>query len=55
LLAARVAKAIELGAKLISTETGEEVPGDPQHSYHNIVKAGFREAVVRENWVPQVQ
>ena len=55
LLAARVAKAIELGAKLISTETGKEVPGDPQHSYHNIVKAGFREAVVRENWVPQVQ
>ena len=55
LLAARVTKAIDAGAKLMATETGEEVPGDPQHSYHNILKAGFREAVVRENWVPRAE
>jgi hypothetical protein len=33
--------------------TGEAVPGDPQHSYGNIVKAGFAEAYLRENWVPE--
>ncbi len=34
------------------TTTGEEVEGDPQHSYKNIVRAGFREAYVRENFAP---
>lgn len=52
LLAARIDKAIALGCRMIATETGEAVPGDPQHSYHNIMKAGFTEYGVRENWVP---
>jgi len=52
LLAARVARARELGCRLLFTETGEEVDGDPQHSYHNIQRAGFAEAGLRENWVP---
>jgi len=32
------------------TATGEAVAGDPQHSYKNIKRAGFREKYVRENW-----
>jgi hypothetical protein len=32
--------------------TGEAVPGDDQHSYHNIERAGFEEAYLRENWIP---
>jgi GNAT superfamily N-acetyltransferase len=52
LLAARIAAARRLGCRLLFTETGEWVEGDPQHSYHNIRRAGFAEAGLRENWVP---
>lgn len=41
-MAARIEQARALGATLLHTETGEAVPGDPQHSYRNIEKAGFR-------------
>jgi hypothetical protein len=34
------------------TCTGVDVPGDPQHSYKNILKAGFREDYVRRNFSP---
>jgi hypothetical protein len=33
------------------TETGEAVDGDPQHSYRNILRAGFEQLDVRENFV----
>ena len=46
-------KAIELGCKRMFTETGEAVEGDPQHSYKNILKAGFTESVLRENYAPK--
>ncbi|GAB1256350.1 hypothetical protein NBRC116494_08520 [Aurantivibrio plasticivorans] len=52
LLAARVNAAIAMGAGSIITATGEEVPGDPQHSYKNILRSGFKENYLRENWVP---
>ena len=52
LLHRRIADAIEMGCRLIVTETGEEVDGDPQHSYKNILRMGFEEDVVRENWAP---
>lgn len=51
-LAARINHAIELGCRALYTCTGEDVPGDPQHSYKNIVKAGFRELYVKENYAP---
>ena len=41
-MSARIERARELGVKVMQTETGEAVPGDPQHSYHNIERAGFR-------------
>ncbi|MFC1665543.1 hypothetical protein ACFL17_07950 [Pseudomonadota bacterium] len=50
IMEARIQKAIELGCENIFTETGEEVEGDPQHSYKNILKAGFKESQIRSNY-----
>lgn len=52
LLRHRVKQAIDLGCRRIVTETGEDVPGDPQHSYRNILRMGFAEDFVRENFAP---
>lgn len=52
MLAARIAKAAELGCRLMATTTGEAVEGDPQHSYSNIERAGFRAAYTRANFGP---
>ncbi|MFP6730515.1 MAG: GNAT family N-acetyltransferase [Alphaproteobacteria bacterium] len=52
LLAARIKAALDHGCHAMFTCTGEEVPGDPQHSFKNILKAGFTEAYVRENYAP---
>ena len=52
LLAHRINFAIEMGCQTIVTATGEAVEGDPQHSYHNIMRYGFNEFKVRQNWVP---
>lgn len=52
LLARRVNDAIAAGCNRLLTCTGEEVPGDPQHSWHNIEWAGFRPTRLRENWIP---
>jgi GNAT superfamily N-acetyltransferase len=51
LLQARIQQALDLGCRAIFTETGEAVPGDPQHSYRNILRAGFRELVLRDNYL----
>jgi GNAT superfamily N-acetyltransferase len=52
LLRRRIIDALDLGCRIIGTATGEAVPGDPQHSYRNILKMGFREDYVRENYAP---
>jgi len=52
ILTARIEHARELGVTLITTETGEAVEGDAQHSYGNILKRGFKEDYLRENWAP---
>jgi GNAT superfamily N-acetyltransferase len=49
LLAARIAKARELGIERLTTETGERVPARPSNSYRNILRAGFSERYVRAN------
>ena len=51
-MAARLGVAIEAGCERIFTETGEAVEGDPQHSYGNIMRYGFVEGPLRENWKP---
>ncbi len=53
IMAARIQKAIDLGCRRMFTETGEAVEGDPQHSYKNILRAGFTESVLRENYSPK--
>jgi GNAT superfamily N-acetyltransferase len=55
LLRYRVQFALDNGCKQIFTCTGEEVPGDPQHSYSNILKSGFKEEYVRHNFAPSVR
>lgn len=52
LLATRIRKANELGCHTLCSETGEAVPGDPQHSFHNLVRAGFRPTHTRDNFAP---
>ena len=52
IMAARIAKAIDLGCTHMFTETGEAVEGDAQHSYKNIMKHGFVETRLRENYEP---
>lgn len=50
-LSRRIRDALDLGCQTLLTTTGEEVEGDPQHSYKNIVRTGFRPVYVRENFV----
>lgn len=52
LLAARVEFALDNGCNQVFTCTGEDVPGDPQHSYSNIMRCGFKETYVRANYAP---
>jgi len=52
LLRQRIVDALDLGCRLVATATGEAVAGDPQHSYNNIKRMGFREAYLRENYAP---
>lgn len=49
-LAARIEAARALGCTLLFTETGEEVPGEAQHSYRNIERAGFVPAYTIANY-----
>lgn len=53
LLARRIEDAVAAGCTRLMTATGEAVPDDPQHSYHNIEWAGFEPKYTRENWVPK--
>ena len=52
ILAARLRLALDLGCERMFTCTGVAASGDPQHSYGNILKLGFRKAYVRENYSP---
>lgn len=51
-LAARVRFALERGCRALHTCTGEAVPGEPQHSWNNILRCGFRATYPRENYAP---
>lgn len=52
LMRRRILDALDLGCRSIVTATGEEVPGDPQISYKNILKMGFEPAYLRKNYAP---
>ncbi len=51
-LAARIECAAAAGCRELCTMTGEAVDGEDQLSYRNIMKSGFEESYLRENWVP---
>lgn len=53
IMADRLNLAAKLGCEHIFTETGEAVAGDAQHSYKNILKAGFEESILRLNYAPR--
>jgi GNAT superfamily N-acetyltransferase len=52
LIARRIREAAGLGCSLLITETDADTPGEPNPSYHNLVRAGFRLAYLRPNYVP---
>jgi GNAT superfamily N-acetyltransferase len=49
LLRHRLSTAEALGLERIHTCTGAPAPGDPQHSYRNILRCGFAETILRGN------
>ena len=51
LIAARIGAAAAAGAEVVVTETGEIVDDRPTISYRNILRAGFRAAYLRPNYV----
>jgi hypothetical protein len=51
-LTRRLSDGLRLGCEGFLTSTGEAVKGDPQHSYRNIERYGFRRTHARANWVP---
>lgn len=50
LMAARLARATELGCRLATTETGAPQPGQPHPSYSNMVGCGFQQVALRTSW-----
>lgn len=54
LMAARIAHARALGLAVLHTETGEAEPGQPQHSWNNILRAGFEPGAAVFNAVVMV-
>ncbi|HEX4897129.1 MAG TPA: hypothetical protein VFV53_02070 [Candidatus Limnocylindrales bacterium] len=51
MFAARLRLAAELGCRYAVTETGEETPDEPNPSYRNMKRMGFRDAYLRQNWI----
>jgi GNAT superfamily N-acetyltransferase len=54
LLARRITEAAAHGARVAVTETGERLPDKPSNSYRNILRAGFEEAYLRQNYLSPV-
>ncbi len=52
LMVRRIREAGALGCRLLTTETGEPLPGEPTSSRDNMVRCGFRIAQRRENFAP---
>ena len=51
MFARRLADARTAGCTLAITETGEDLPEEPNPSLRNMIRAGFEVAYVRQNWV----
>ena len=51
LLRERILLARELGCEYIVSETAEEKPGQQVASYRNMLRFGFEQAYLRQNWI----
>jgi GNAT superfamily N-acetyltransferase len=51
LLARRLREAAARGASVAVTETGERLPDRPSNSYRNILRCGFEERYLRQNYM----
>jgi GNAT superfamily N-acetyltransferase len=51
LMTRRINDAVALGCRWLVTETGEDNPSQPNPSYHNMLRTGFRLAYQRANYV----
>lgn len=51
LMVQRLRDGIEMGCEWFVTETGEDTLANPNPSYHNMLRTGFRLAYVRPNYV----
>lgn len=51
LLARRLSEAAARGARVAVTETGKRLPDKPSSSYRNILRAGFEEMYLRQNYM----
>src|SRR5215469_585523 len=51
LIAARIKRSAELGAKWVVSETLEPQRGRPSGSFRNLLKQGFQQAYLRPIWV----
>ena len=47
----RISDGLEAGCKWFVTETGEDTPKSPNPSYRNMLRAGFKLAYLRPNYV----
>ncbi|MBX3274275.1 MAG: hypothetical protein KF729_28670 [Sandaracinaceae bacterium] len=52
LMARRLRLALDLGCTLVTSETGEAAPGDPQHSFRNMTRHGLCPRHRRANFAP---
>jgi len=52
LVETRLHRATALGCVELVSETGEEKPGEEQHSFRNMLRHGLRPIRVRHNWAP---
>lgn len=51
IMAQRIRDGAELGCRWLITETGEDLPGRPNPSYHNMMRTGFELAYQRPNYI----
>jgi hypothetical protein len=51
IMAQRIRDGAELGCRWLITETGEDLPGRPNPSYHNMMRTGFELAYQRSNYM----
>lgn len=51
MFARRISDGLKAGCKWFVSETGEDTPESPNPSYHNMLRAGFKLAYMRPNYV----